>query len=626
MTVRDVETAPGPPEPGRPPALSAREAAAWVWRQLTSMRVALILLFMLAVAAIPGSVVPQNDINPLAVGDFRARNPALSEWYDRLGLFDVYSAPWFAAIYLALLVSLVGCILPRSVQHWRAMRAAPPAAPRRLSRMPVYRRFEVTATPGEVLDAARAELRGRRFRVAPAGGAAGVGAVPAARRAPRSVAEKHATDRSLDARLRSRPHPDTFVDAAERGAELRSHRDAFVDAAESAAELRPHLEAGRQLGGSVAGEAGHLRETGNLVFHLAVVVVLVAVAAGSLFGYRATVLVPEGSGFANSVIQFDGLSSGALFDAGNLPPFSLEVDQFDMQFVEAGPQLGTPDEFEATVRFTPEPGAAEQTRTIRVNEPLAVNGTLVHILNPGYAPEITVRDADGTVLAEGPVPFLPQDNSFTSTGVRKVPVGPESGLGEDIGIQGLFLPTAVVDDRGPRSIFPEPRNPALFLTAFHGDLGLDDGKPQSVYRLDTSGMEQFRADDGEAFRAALAVGETVQLPDGYGSVTFDGYVTWVNLQIGRNAGKEFVLAGALMALAGLLASLYVRRRRAWVRVEPGVGAATVVEIAGLQRSEGGDLETEVDGIAEGLLGRLPAVPVARGTSRATPAGTARPDA
>ena len=110
MTTRDVEAAPRTPEPDRPPALSARETAAWVWRQLTSMRVALILLFMLAVAAIPGSVVPQSDINPLAVGDFRDRNPALSEWYDRLGLFDVYSAPWFAAIYIALLVSLVGCI------------------------------------------------------------------------------------------------------------------------------------------------------------------------------------------------------------------------------------------------------------------------------------------------------------------------------------------------------------------------------------------------------------------------------------------------------------------------------------------------------------------------------------
>jgi hypothetical protein len=51
----------------------------------------------------------------------------------------------------------------------------------------------------------------------------------------------------------------------------------------------------------------------------------------------------------------------------------------------------------------------------------------------------------------------------------------------------------------------------------------------------------------------------------------------------------------------------------------------VVEIAGLQRSEGGDLEAEVDGITEGLLGRLPTDPVARGTSRATPAGAGRPD-
>jgi cytochrome c biogenesis protein len=562
VTTHDVEATPVTPEPDRPPALSAREFAAWIWRQLTSMRVALILLFMLAVAAIPGSVVPQSDINPLAVGDFRARNPGLSEWYDRLGLFDVYSAPWFAAIYIALLVSLVGCIVPRSLQHWRAMRAAPPPAPHRLSRMPAYRRFEVTAAADDVLDAARAELRSRRYRV-------------------------------------------ERVGSGERS---------------SAAG-----KADRHPGDAVAGEAGHLRETGNLVFHLAVVVVLVAVAVGSLFGYRATVLVPEGSGFANSVIQYDGLSSGALFDARDLPPFSLQLDEFEMQFVEAGPQLGTPDEFEATVRFTPEPGASEQVRTIRVNEPLEVDGTLVHILNPGYAPAITVRDAAGTVLAEGPVPFLPQDNSFTSTGVRKVPVGPESGLGEDLGIQGLFLPTAVVDDRGPRSIFPEPRNPALFLTAFHGDLGLDDGQPQSVYRLDTSDMDQFRGDDGDAFRTALAVGETAQLPDGYGSVTFDGYVTWVNLQIGRNAGKEFVLGGALLALVGLLASLYVRRRRAWVRASPGDGTATVVEVAGLQRSEGGDLEAEIDSITEGLLRRLHADPISTNTSRATPAGTARPD-
>jgi cytochrome c biogenesis protein len=534
VTVREASTPPAT-EPGRPPALSPAELAAWAWRQLTSMRVALILLFLLAVAAIPGSVVPQREINPLAVADFRDRNPGLAQWYDRLGLFDVYSAPWFAAIYLALIVSLVGCIVPRSVQHWRTSRADPPPAPRRLSRMPAYRRFEADAAPADVLAAAREILRAKRFRLEVA-----------------------------------RP----------------------VDASPASSD------------DSVAAEAGQLRETGNLVFHLAVVVVLVAVATGSLFGYRATVIVPEGSGFANSVIQYDGLDSGALFDPGDLPPFSLTLDEFDMQFVESGAQLGSPADFAATVRLVPEPGAPEETRTIRVNEPLEIDGTLVHILNPGYAPLISVRDAQGTVLAQGPVPFLPQDDSFTSTGVRKVPVGPGVARGEDIGIQGLFLPTALLDEAGPRSIFPEPRNPALFFTAYHGDLGLDDGQPQSVYRLDTAEMEQFRTDGGEVFRAALGVGETATLPGGYGSVTFDGYVSWVNFQVSRNAGKEMVLVGALLALAGLVLSLYVRRRRVWVRAIEQAGGGTVVEVAGLQRSESGDLQAEVTAVADEVGRRL----------------------
>jgi cytochrome c biogenesis protein len=583
VTVREASTTEAT-EPGRPPALSPSELAAWAWRQLTSMRVALILLFLLAVAAIPGSVVPQREINPLAVADFRDRNPALAQWYDRLGLFDVFSAPWFAAIYLALIVSLVGCIVPRSFQHWRATRADPPPAPRQLSRMPAYRRFGTGAPPADVLAAARDVLKSRRFRL-------GVGVRPDAPRAPRSTNGRETAGRG-SGRLKSDSWdalPPRIAEPAERPAVSRPRgvRMAATHASDAESD-------------SVAAEAGQLRETGNLVFHLAVVVVLMAVAVGSLFGYRATVIVPEGSGFANSVIQYDGLSSGALFDASDLPPFSLELDGFDMQFVEAGSQLGAPDDFEATVRFTPEPGAEEETRTIRVNEPLEVGGTLIHILNPGYAPLITVRDAKGTVLAEGPVPFLPQDDSFTSTGVRKVPVGPGVALGEDIGIQGLFLPTALLDDKGPRSIFPEPRNPALFFTAFHGDLGLDDGRPQSVYRLDPDGMEQFRAEDGDVFRAALAVGETATLPDGYGTVTFDGYVSWVNFQVSRNAGKEFVLAGAMLALAGLLLSLYVRRRRVWVRATEVDGGGTVVEVAGLQRSDSGDLDAEVGAVADEL--------------------------
>ncbi|NED94537.1 cytochrome c biogenesis protein ResB [Phytoactinopolyspora alkaliphila] len=512
-------------EQKRPPALNTVEFARWAWRQFTSMRVALILLFLLAMAAIPGSVIPQSGVDPLEVRDFRARNPGLADWYDRLSLFDVYSAPWFAAIYLALLVSLVGCILPRSWHHWKAMRAQPPRTPSRLARMPVHRTATVTAPPGEVLDAAHAELRRRRFRVA----------------------------------------------------EMREGDDA------------------------VSAEAGHLRETGNLVFHLSLVVVLLAVALGGLFGYRGTVLVPEGNGFANSVVQYDNLSSGTMFDPIDLPPFSLRVERFSMDFIDAGPHIGLPEDYEATVSLVREPGAEPEEHSIRVNEPLNVNGTLVHILNPGYAPAITVRDAAGEVLAEGPVPFLPQDDNFTSTGVLKVPVADEAG--PDIGLEGLFLPTAYVDGTGMRSIFPEPRQPELYITAFYGDLGIDDGTPQSIYRLNQENLEQFE-DDGQPFAAVLTPGETAELPGGSGFVTFDGYVTWVNLQVSRNSGKEIALLGAVLAVAGLAGSLYVRRRRVWVRVTAAGDGRTVVEAAGLHRSEGGNLGDEVEEVLDAVRRRV----------------------
>ncbi|HSI93635.1 MAG TPA: cytochrome c biogenesis protein ResB [Jiangellaceae bacterium] len=506
----------------RPPAMSAGDLARWTWRQLTSMRVALMLLFLLALAAIPGSIIPQRGVNPLAVSEFIERNPGLARWYDRLGLFDVFSSPWFAAIYLALMVSLVGCILPRTRDHWRAMRARPPRTPRRLERMPAYQRLRVEVEPDEVLDAAAAELRGRRYRV-----------------------------------------------------------DGRPDA--------------------VAAETGYLRETGNLVFHLALVVVLLAVALGALFGYRGTAIVQEGDGFANTLIRYDGFSGGPLFDEGSLPPFALDVDEFVMEFQESGPQIGAAADFEARVRFVSRPGAPEEARAIRVNEPLEVDGTLIHILNPGYAPAITVRDPDGNVLAEGPVAFLPQDENFTSTGVRRVPLRP----GEGLGIEAIFYPTAIWDEAGPASVFPGARSPLLYLTAFYGDLGIDDGRPQSVFQLDTSGMEQLTGPDGSTFQAALAIGETIELPDGHGTVTFDGYVTWVNLQVSRNAGKEIALVGAVLAVIGLLGSLYVQRRRVWVRATAGAGGRTVVEVAGLTRTSGGDLDGEIGRVADGLLARLP---------------------
>ena len=89
----------------------------WTWRQLTSMRVALILLFLLSLAAVPGSLIPQTAASPSKVEAWQQNHKAWVSLFDKLGMFHVYSSFWFSAIYILLFISLVGCIIPRTMHH-----------------------------------------------------------------------------------------------------------------------------------------------------------------------------------------------------------------------------------------------------------------------------------------------------------------------------------------------------------------------------------------------------------------------------------------------------------------------------------------------------------------------------
>ena len=475
----------------------------WAWRQLTSMRVALILLFLLAIASIPGSVLPQNGTDPVRVDDWIENNPTWGPLLERFGFFDVYAAPWFAAVYLLLFVSLIGCALPRSLTHLRALRSVPPAAPRRLDRLAGFQSMTDSRSPDEVLEAASEGLRGRRWRVA-------------------------------------------------RG------------------------------DGWVAAEKGYLRETGNLLFHVALVALLISVAYGALFGWRGNVIVRQGTGFSDTLTQYDAWGGGRLVNPDNLPPFAFTLDEFLVEFERDSSQRGAPRLFEANVTVYPSPGAESEAQTIRVNEPLVVDGAKVFLVGHGYSPVLIVRDALGRVVNDQGVVFLPQDGNFTSTGVVKAPDARPT-----LGIQGLFLPTAAVDEiRGPHSTFPAPDDPAVFLSAWTGDLGLDSGVPQSIYRLDTANMTQLGLE-------SLRQGQTWDLPEGIGSVEFAGIERWASFQIAHDPGKEPALISAMLALGGLMLSLFVRRRRVWVRVSPSETGDTVVHVAGLMRSDDADLQPDV---------------------------------
>ncbi|GAB6987321.1 cytochrome c biogenesis protein ResB [Nocardioides pyridinolyticus] len=465
----------------RPSELAAW--ARWAWRRLTAMRTAVVLLILLAAASIPGSLLPQRGVasDPSAVPTYYREHPDVAPWLDRLSLFDVYSAPWFAAIYVLLLISMTGCVVPRCAQLWREARSLPPAAPRRLSKEDQYARGEVDEVE-DALETAVRHLRRRRFRV------------------------------------------------VRHGDEVRA-------------------------------EKGQVRELGNLAFHLSLLVLLVGVAGGRLFGYEGRVAVVEGSTFANVASSYDALTPAPWADLAALEPLELTLEDFTAEFETEGPRFGEPRDFDATVSYRSD-DEGEGTLAVRPNRPLDIDGTKFFLTGHGYAPELTVRDGNGDVAASGPTIFLPVDQTFTSDGVVKVPDARPTSLA----LQGLFLPTGVEGPEGMGvSAYPGLANPIVQLSAYTGDLGLDDGSPQSVFTLDFTDLDRVARDDGEPWRASLAPGQTVRLPDGLGSVTFDGVSQFANFQVARDPGKEISLAAAVLLLLGLTTSLAVRRRRVWVR-------------------------------------------------------------
>ncbi|MER6105582.1 cytochrome c biogenesis protein ResB [Streptomyces sp. NPDC001832] len=527
-----LSTAPREETEAALPALGFVGWARWFWRQLTSMRVALILLFLLSLGSIPGSLIPQNSVDEMKVQDFKEAHTTLAPIFEKLQLFDVYSSVWFSAIYILLFISLIGCIVPRTSQFIGQLRSRPPGAPKRLTRLPAYTTWRTEAEPEQVREAALAMMRRRRYRA-------------------------------------------------------------------------------HTAGNSVAAEKGYLREAGNLLFHIALIVMLVAFAVGQLFKSEGGKLIVEGDGFSNTLTQYDDFKSGSLFDTDSLDPFSFTLDDFSGTYERSGPQTGTARTYEAHVTYSKGAYGKPQKSVIKVNEPLVVDGTKVYLNAHGYAPVVSVKDGSGKEVYKNAVPLLPIDNNVTSTGAIKVMDGYHDKNGEktQLGFQAFFVPTFAGEGKGTMfSQFPAADNPRLALNGYWGSLGVDSGLPQNVYQLDTSKMKEFKDSEGKQLKARLAVGETMELPDGAGSITFEGVEEWASFQISEQPASGWALAGGITAIIGLVGSLFVQRRRVWVRAVRGADGVTVVEMAGLGRSESAKLPEELADLAVKLNAVAPTAP------------------
>jgi cytochrome c biogenesis protein len=149
---------------GRPRLLAQKvwSTARNTWRTLTSMGTALVLLFLLALGAIPGALLPQRSLNDAKVEQYIAEHPTIGPWLDKLQAFTVFSSFWFTSIYALLFISLVGCLTPRLVEHVRNLRATPVAAPRNLGRLPKHHTEEVDGDVADVAAAVAGRLKGWR--------------------------------------------------------------------------------------------------------------------------------------------------------------------------------------------------------------------------------------------------------------------------------------------------------------------------------------------------------------------------------------------------------------------------------------------------------------------------------
>jgi cytochrome c biogenesis protein len=505
-----------PPPPRRPNRLRALLRNSW--RQLTSMRTALVLLFLLAVAAIPGSVLPQRAVNAERVAEYYAQHPTLAPLLNRLGGFEVFAAPWFAAIYLLLFTSLVGCVLPRLADHVRALRTVPPDAPKRLDRLPQHAPAE-TRVDDPAATAARvaAVLRRRRYRTV----------------------------------VRERPD-----------------------------------------GWTVAAEKGYAKESGNLLFHVALLAVLVGVGFGSWYGWHGNRLLVQGAdtSFCLTPSQFDESSFGPRVDPADLPRSCLELTGFSAAFQDSG----QPKSFRATVKVTG--GGPARSANFTVNDPLRLRGANVHLLGHGYAPVLRYTDRYGQAQTNV-FPFLPTDAMLTSEGVAMFPdanVDPRTEVHDttaQVAFEGVYLPTA--DTEGsPTSVFPAERSPVLYLSAYRGNLGLNSGIPSSVYSLNRAQITrgQLRQVSG-ARPQRLEPGQSWTLDDGT-KLEFLGTRPFVTLAMRYDPTQRLVLVGAVLGLIGLMLSLGGHRRRFFFRITPGDPApdgsgpgGSVVEAGGLPRTD-----------------------------------------
>ena len=396
------------------------------WRTLTAMRTALILLFLLAVAAIPGALLPQRSLNQGNVNQYIADNGWLGEFFDKLQLFDVFSSWWFTAVYVLLFISLVGCLTPRSIDLVKQLKAPPPLAPRNLARLPHHAAYRTTATPEQAADQVQKSLKGWRVR--------------------------------------------------------RNNGDGRVS---GSIELSAERGYAREVG-NIVFHFGLLFlliafAAGKFVYAEGMRVIIANEEAPAFCNttpsaydsFRAGLLV-DGTDLAPFCIKVED------FRTDYLPNGQAEMFTSNIRFSEEVTTTD-PDTWDPYTLQVNHPLRIGGTRVYLQGHGFAPTFTVTFPNGETRTDTVQWQPTDLlTFLSSGIMRFDPPAGMYPDIDDR---------LEQQIAIQGLFAPTASFDGTILSSRFPRMDDPAVAIDVYQGNAGLDNGGAQSIFSLDPDLME-----------------------------------------------------------------------------------------------------------------------------------------
>jgi cytochrome c biogenesis protein len=427
--------------------LSRMGAAAW--RLLTDVRFAVLLITLLALAGLVGMLVRQFPItkaddpgryaaelavmhaawDPLPAGSY------IVDAFDTLGLFSVFSTPWFLLLMTVLVVSIICCTLDRTPRLWRSVS---------------HTRVEQPAAFFDTDREHRAVVRG--------GGEAAL-------------------------------EP---VHAAFRRGHFRRRRTAQADGATF-----------------VYGDRNQFQKLATLLTHAGLVLFLAGGALTVAAGFETVVFVGEGETAPVQAVGTPGnllVKNNAFFAPRNA----------DGSFADFQTDLSVFRDGEEIVR-----------QTIRVNDPLRLDGFVFHQNTFGPTAELTITDASGALVWDGPL-LLDDELLGLPQGFMTVP-GADVGLVAVLSEDAAGAPLLALQGVGPAD--PETgENDTLFLATIPVGVTTDP---------------EVTADH---------------------AITWGAVGSWTGMVIRNDPGQPVIWLAFGLLIVGLALTFYFPRRRAWARV------------------------------------------------------------